>query len=61
MAAAFDGNALGAEGNPCRNHYCRVFTLRGGRIRKVHEYFRTILVDETAGGEVTGPATPAGG
>ena len=41
-----EGNAVTAAGTPYCNQYCFVFTLKDGKIRKVHEYFCTKLADE---------------
>jgi hypothetical protein len=41
-----DGNAVTAEGTPYCNHYCFVFTVRGGKIVHVNEYFCSRLADE---------------
>lgn len=64
VVVEFEGNALTSEGKPYRKQYCMVFTLRGGRIHKGHEYFCTILADEVLWPLVEKmqlPASPAGG
>jgi len=40
-----EGNAVTVAGMPYRNQYCFVFTLKDGKIKKVHEYFCTKLAD----------------
>lgn len=47
VVVEFEGNALTSEGKPYCNQYCMVFTMRGGRILQVNEYFCNILADET--------------
>ncbi|MGB1563363.1 MAG: SRPBCC family protein [Sinimarinibacterium flocculans] len=47
VVVEFEGNAVTSEGKPYCNHYCMVFTMRGGRIFQVNEYFCNILADET--------------
>lgn len=46
VVVEFEGNSETSEGNAYCNQYCMVFTLRAGRILKVHEYFCNILADE---------------
>lgn len=41
-----EGNAVTSQGTPYRNHYCFVFTLAGGKIVQVNEYFCGIHADE---------------
>jgi ketosteroid isomerase-like protein len=41
-----EGNAVTVAGTPYRNQYCFVFTLKDGKIKKVHEYFCSKLADE---------------
>ena len=41
-----EGDAMTATGTPYRNQYCFVFTLKDGKIKRVHEYFCTKLADE---------------
>jgi len=63
VVVEFEGNAMTSEGKPYCNQYCMVFTLRDGRIQKVHEYFCTILADEVLWPLVEKmqlPAPPAG-
>jgi uncharacterized protein len=40
-----EGNAVTTGGTPYRNQYCFLFTLAGGKIVKVDEYFCTVLAD----------------
>ncbi len=42
----FDGKATLANGAPYHNQYVMLFTLEGGKIRQLHEYFCTRLADE---------------
>ncbi len=46
VVVEFEGDATTSDGNPYRNQYCMVFTLVGGRIRQVNEYFCNIHADE---------------
>jgi ketosteroid isomerase-like protein len=46
VVVEFEGNAVTSEGKAYCNQYCMVFTLRAGRIVKVHEYFCNVLADE---------------
>ena len=46
VAVEFEGNATLSNGASYCNQYCMVFTLQGGRIKQVSEYFCTILADE---------------
>ena len=46
VVVEFEGNAVTSEGKPYCNQYCMVFTLKAGRIVKVHEYFCNVLADE---------------
>jgi ketosteroid isomerase-like protein len=46
VVVEFEGNGLTCDGKPYCNQYCMVFTMRGGRIKQVNEYFCTILADE---------------
>ena len=46
VVVEFEGNGTLVNGEPYRNEYCMVFTLRDGRISRVNEYFCTILADE---------------
>ena len=49
IVVEFEGNAMLANGTPYCNQYCMVFTLRGGRIFRVHEYYCTIHADAAIG------------
>ncbi|MCJ2186810.1 nuclear transport factor 2 family protein [Novosphingobium beihaiensis] len=49
VAVEFEGHARLANGEPYCNQYCMVFTLRGGRIVHVNEYYCTILADAAIG------------
>ena len=42
----FEGNAKLPDGTPYCNQYAMVFTLEGGKIRQVNEYFCTTLADQ---------------
>lgn len=46
VAVEFEGNATLSNGASYCNQYCRVFTVRDGKIRQVNEYFCTKLADE---------------
>jgi ketosteroid isomerase-like protein len=46
VVVEFEGNATLSNGAAYCNQYCMVFTLQGGRIKQVSEYFCTILADE---------------
>ena len=46
VVVEFEGRATTCEGTPYNNQYCMVFTLAGGRIKQVNEYFCTIHADE---------------
>jgi uncharacterized protein len=46
VVVEFEGNATLSNGASYCNQYCMVFTLHGGRIKQVNEYFCTILADE---------------
>ena len=46
VVVEFEGNATLSNGASYCNQYCMVFTLQGGRIKQVSEYFCTILADE---------------
>ena len=46
VAVEFIGNGKLINGEDYCNEYCMVFTLKDGKIAKVHEYFCTILADE---------------
>ncbi|MFT3965429.1 MAG: nuclear transport factor 2 family protein [Sphingobium sp.] len=62
VAVEWEGDAVTAEGKPYRNQYCMIFTLRGGRIVQVNEYFCTIHADEVLWPlvEAMGAAPPPG-
>lgn len=42
----WEGDARTSEGKAYCNQYCMVFSMRGGRILQVNEYFCTKLADE---------------
>ncbi len=46
VVVEFEGNATLSNGESYCNEYCMVFTLQGGKIKQVNEYFCTILADE---------------
>jgi ketosteroid isomerase-like protein len=46
VVVEFDGDAETCDGQPYRNQYCMVFTMRGGRIVQVNEYFCTLHADQ---------------
>ena len=46
VVVEFEGNATLSNGASYCNQDCMVFTLQGGRIKQVNEYFCTILADE---------------
>ena len=46
VAVEFVGNSTLANGESYCNEYCMVFTLEGGLIKLVNEYYCTILADE---------------
>lgn len=46
VVAEFEGNSTLANGEKYDNQYCMVFTLEHGKIKKVNEYYCTILADE---------------
>lgn len=46
VVVEFEGNGTLVNGETYCNQYCMVFTLRGGKIRQVNEYFCTILADQ---------------
>jgi ketosteroid isomerase-like protein len=46
VVVEFEGNSVTCDGKPYCNQYCMVFTMRGGRIKQVNEYFCTVLADE---------------
>jgi uncharacterized protein len=41
-----EGNAVTRLGTPYRNQYCFVFTMAGGRIKQVNEYFCNVHANE---------------
>ena len=49
VVVEFEGNAVLANGVDYCNQYCMVFTLEGGKIKQVNEYYCTILADECIG------------
>lgn len=46
VVVEFEGNATLANGEAYCNQYCMVFTMAGGLIKQVNEYYCTILADE---------------
>jgi ketosteroid isomerase-like protein len=46
IAVECEGDAVTSEGKPYRNQYCFVFTLEGGKIKRVDEYFCNVLANE---------------
>jgi ketosteroid isomerase-like protein len=46
VVVEFEGNATLSNGASYCNQYCMVFSLQGGKIKQVNEYFCTILADE---------------
>ncbi len=46
VAVEAEGNAVTKLGTPYRNQYCFVFTMAGGKIKQVNEYFCSIHADE---------------
>ncbi len=46
VVVEFEGNAKTADGSSYHNQYCMVFTLSGGKISQVNEYFCNIHADE---------------
>jgi ketosteroid isomerase-like protein len=46
VVVEFEGDAKLVNGESYCNQYCMVFTLNGGRIKQVNEYFCTILADQ---------------
>ncbi|MEE2731985.1 MAG: nuclear transport factor 2 family protein [Pseudomonadota bacterium] len=46
VVVEFEGNAETCDGKPYHNQYCMVFTLTGGKIKQVNEYFCTKTADE---------------
>jgi limonene-1,2-epoxide hydrolase len=46
VAVEAEGNAVTAEGTPYCNQYCFVFTIKGGKIVHMNEYFCGKLADE---------------
>lgn len=49
VVVEFEGDAVLANGVDYCNQYCMAFTLAGGRIKQVNEYYCTILADERIG------------
>jgi ketosteroid isomerase-like protein len=49
VAVEFDGNGKLVNGEDYCNQYCMVFTLTGGKIKHVNEYYCTILADAKIG------------
>jgi ketosteroid isomerase-like protein len=49
VVVEFEGDATLANGERYCNQYCMVFTMAGGKIQQVNEYYCTILADEKIG------------
>jgi ketosteroid isomerase-like protein len=45
VVVEFEGNATLSNGASYCNQYCMVFEVRDGRIKRVNEYFCTVLAD----------------
>ena len=45
VVVEFEGNATLSNGESYCNQYCMVFELREGKIKRVNEYFCTLLAD----------------
>lgn len=43
----FEGNAVLSNGEPYCNQYVFIFTFENGKIRRLNEYFCTVLADRT--------------
>jgi uncharacterized protein len=46
VAVEWEGDAMLKSGKPYCNQYCMVFTMRGGLISQLNEYYCTILADD---------------
>jgi len=46
VVVEFEGNGVLSNGRSYCNQYCMVFTMSGGKIKQVNEYFCTLLADE---------------
>ena len=49
VVVEFIGNATLVNGEAYNNEYCMIFTLEGGKIKNVNEYYCTILADAKIG------------
>ena len=49
VVVEFEGNATLANGERYGNQYCMVFTLCDAKIKRVNEYYCTILADQKIG------------
>jgi ketosteroid isomerase-like protein len=49
VAVEFEGDATLVNGERYCNQYCMVFTLQDGKIKKVNEYYCTLLADQKIG------------
>lgn len=49
VSVEFVGDARLVNGEEYNNEYCMVFTLSGGRIKSVNEYYCTLLADQKIG------------
>ena len=47
MVLEFEGNAVLSNGEPYCNQYVFIFTFENGKIRRLNEYFCTVLADRT--------------
>jgi hypothetical protein len=41
-----EGDGITSAGTPYRNQYCFVFTMGGGKVRQLNEYFCTVHADQ---------------
>lgn len=49
VVVEFEGDATLVNGERYCNQYCMVFTLWGGKIKQVNEYYCTLLADQKIG------------
>ena len=45
VAVEFEGNSVLANGTPYGNQYVFLFTFENGKIKRINEYFCTVLAD----------------